>query len=69
MPSQTLEPKPPNTKFCGISYTGVLSVAFRPDTPCYTSQILDVKEHELEWVARHPCYDISVHREYYRPHG
>ena len=34
--------------------------------PCYTLQVLDLKEHELEWVARHLGHDISVHREYYR---
>ena len=36
--------------------------------PCYTLQVSDLKEHELEWVARHLGYDISVHRENYRLH-
>ena len=36
--------------------------------PCYTLQVSDLKEHELEWVARHLVHDSSVHREYYRLH-
>lgn len=27
---------------------------------------MDLKEHELEWLANHLGHDISVHREYYR---
>ncbi|XP_068707934.1 uncharacterized protein [Montipora foliosa] len=32
------------------------------------SQILDLQENELDWLARHLSHDISVHREYYRLH-
>lgn len=32
------------------------------------SQILDLKENELDWLARHLGHDITVHREYYRLH-
>ncbi|XP_044176576.1 uncharacterized protein LOC114951566 isoform X7 [Acropora millepora] len=32
------------------------------------SQILDLQENELDWLARHLGHDISVHREYYRLH-
>lgn len=32
------------------------------------SQIIDLKESELEWLARHMGHDLSVHREYYRLH-
>lgn len=30
---------------------------------------MDLKEHELEWVARHLGHDIKVHREFYRLHS
>ena len=30
------------------------------------SQILNLQENELEWLARHLGHDIRVHREYYR---
>jgi len=32
------------------------------------SQILDLQENELDWLARHLGHDIRVHREYYRLH-
>lgn len=32
------------------------------------SQIIDLSESELEWLARHMGHDLSVHREYYRLH-
>jgi len=32
------------------------------------SQILDLQENELDWLARHLGHDITVHREYYRLH-
>ena len=32
------------------------------------SQIIDLKESELEWLARHMGHDLAVHREYYRLH-
>ena len=32
------------------------------------SQILDLQEKELDWLARHMGHDIQVHREYYRLH-
>ena len=32
------------------------------------SQILDLHENELDWLARHLGHDITVHREYYRLH-
>lgn len=32
------------------------------------SQILDLQENELDWLARHLGHDIQVHREYYRLH-
>ena len=32
------------------------------------SQILDLQENELDWLARHLGHDIAVHREYYRLH-
>ena len=30
---------------------------------------MDLKEHKLEWVARHLGHDIKVHREFYRLHS
>lgn len=30
------------------------------------SQIVDLKDNELEWLSRHLGHDINVHREYYR---
>ena len=30
------------------------------------SQILNLEENELDWLARHLGHDIRVHREYYR---
>lgn len=32
------------------------------------SQILDLQESELDWLARHLGHDIRVNREYYRLH-
>ena len=32
------------------------------------SQIIDLSQSELEWLARHMGHDLSVHREYYRLH-
>eukprot|EP00794_Sanderia_malayensis_P021033 gene21033-23086_t len=32
------------------------------------SQIIDLNNSELEWLANHMGHDISVHREYYRLH-
>lgn len=32
------------------------------------SQIIDLNEGELEWLARHMGHDLAVHREYYRLH-
>lgn len=32
------------------------------------SQILDLQENELDWLARHLGHDIRVHREHYRLH-
>lgn len=32
------------------------------------SQILDLQESELDWLARHLGHDSRVHREYYRLH-
>ena len=32
------------------------------------SQVIDLSESELEWLARHMGHDLSVHREYYRLH-
>lgn len=32
------------------------------------SQIIDLSESELDWLARHMGHDIAVHREYYRLH-
>lgn len=32
------------------------------------SQIIDLSESELEWLARHMGHDLAVHREYYRLH-
>ena len=32
------------------------------------SQVLDLQEKELDWLARHKGHDIRVHREYYRLH-
>ena len=32
------------------------------------SQILDLRENELDWLAHHLGHDITVHREYYRVH-
>ena len=32
------------------------------------SQILDLQENELDWLARHLGNDFTVHREYYRLH-
>ena len=32
------------------------------------SQVLDLQEKELDWLARHMGHDIRVHREYYRLH-
>lgn len=29
-------------------------------------QVMDLKDHELEWLATHMGHDIKVHREYYR---
>ncbi len=31
-------------------------------------QVLDLKEQEQDWLARHLGHDIRVHREYYRRH-
>jgi len=30
------------------------------------SQIVDLKENELDWLAKHMGHDINVHRQYYR---
>ena len=32
------------------------------------SQILDLQENELDWLARHLGHDLQVHRQYYRLH-
>ena len=32
------------------------------------SQVLDLQEKELDWLARHMGHDIQVHREYYCLH-
>jgi len=32
------------------------------------SQIFELKEGEIEWLARHLTHDIRVHREFYRLH-
>lgn len=32
------------------------------------SQVLDLEDKELDWLARHMGHDIRVHREYYRLH-
>ncbi len=32
------------------------------------SQVIDLSESELDWLARHMGHDIAVHREYYRLH-
>ena len=32
------------------------------------SQVLSLKDNELDWLARHMGHDIRVHREYYRLH-
>ena len=32
------------------------------------SQILDLGNTELEWLARHMGHDLSIHKEYYRLH-
>ena len=32
------------------------------------SQVLDLQEKELDWLARHMGHDVRVHREYYRLH-
>ena len=29
------------------------------------SKILDLRENELDWLARHLGHEITVHREYY----
>lgn len=33
------------------------------------SQVLDLQEKELDWLARHMGHDIQIHREYYRLHA
>ena len=30
------------------------------------SQIVDLKENELDWLAKHMSHDINVHWQYYR---
>jgi len=30
------------------------------------SQILDLKENEVEWLARHMGHDLNIHKQYYR---
>ena len=32
------------------------------------SQIVDLTDSELEWLARHLGHDVRVHRDYYRLH-
>ena len=32
------------------------------------SQIVDLQENELGWLAKHMGHDINVHRQYYRLH-
>ena len=32
------------------------------------SQVLSLKEQEIDWLARHLGHDIRTHREYYRLH-
>ena len=32
------------------------------------SQVIDLSQSELEWLARHMGHDLAVHREYYRLH-
>lgn len=32
------------------------------------SQVLDLQEKELDWLARHMGHNVRVHREYYRLH-
>ncbi|PAA46037.1 hypothetical protein BOX15_Mlig014457g5, partial [Macrostomum lignano] len=32
------------------------------------SQLLDLKDNELDWLARHLGHDITVHRQFYRLH-
>jgi len=32
------------------------------------SQIFELKEGEVDWLARHITHDIRVHREFYRLH-
>lgn len=31
-----------------------------------TFQLLNLKDHELDWVAKHLGHNILVHRQYYR---
>ena len=30
------------------------------------SQILDLQDNEVEWLARHMGHDVNIHKEYYR---
>ncbi|XP_038047976.1 uncharacterized protein LOC119722060 [Patiria miniata] len=32
------------------------------------SQIIDLNSNALDWLARHLCHDITVHRDFYRQH-
>lgn len=31
-------------------------------------QILDLEDHELEWVSRHLAHNINTHKQHYRQH-
>ena len=33
------------------------------------SQILDLKENKVEWLARHMGHDLNIHKTYYRLQG
>ena len=46
----------------------VTSTRLRKYYVATVSQILDLQENELDWLARHLGHDITVHREYYRLH-
>ena len=30
------------------------------------SQVLDLKDNEVEWLARHMGHDVNIHKKYYR---
>ena len=56
-------------KWCqGIkSQDGIKSTKLRKFVAT-VSQIVDLQENELGWLAKHMGHDINVHRQYYRLH-